>query len=227
MNKTSIVLLCLSIILLNLILIPSAGSTMALYYALWVLGLGTLMWKKRDALEILLQKSKLPPFITFISLGILMILVEETIASFCVNFTPAMTLESYSSFLLKFWTTNLFALPGFIIAWYFLLTKVAYSRKEVLILVGFFGLFAEKIFVHVITSPLMGILLILPTMYTYAVLIAPSLLSLPKEKLGQKKLDAFARYALGFFVPILFSIPFIVVVTALMARFPTHFYIPQ
>ena len=227
MNKKNIVLLCLSIALLNLILIPSAHSIMALYYALWILGIGTLIWIKRDTLEVFLQKSKLPPFVTFISLGILMILIEEAMASFFVNFTPAMTLESYGTFLLKFWATNLFTLPGFIIAWYFLLTKFVYSRKEVLVLVGCFGLFAEKIFVHVVTIPLMGVLLILPTMYTYAVIIAPSLLSFPKEKLGQKKLGAFARYTLGFFVPILFSLPFIFSVITLMTKFPEHFYFPQ
>lgn len=212
-------------LLLNLILIPSSGSIMALYYALWVLGFGTLIWKKRDLLEAFLQKSKFPPFVTFVSLGILMILVEEAIASFCVNFTTAMTFESYGGFLLKFWATNLFALPGFIIAWYFLLTKIVYSRKEVLVLVGFFGLFAEKIFVHVVTIPLMGILLILPTMYTYAVIIAPSLLSFQKEKLGQRSVGVVARYTLGFFIPIIFSIPFILVVMTLIAKFPEHFYI--
>ena len=200
---------------------------MALYYLIWVLGFGTLIWKKKDWLETFLQKSSLPPAVTFITLGIAMILLEEAFASFAVNLSPALTLATYGVFLLKFWATNLFALPGFIIAWYILLTKFTYSRREVLFLVGLFGLFAEKIYFHIITIPIMGILLILPTMYTYAIIITPSLLSLHAEKLGQRKLNPIARYTLGFIFPIIISIPFIITVSILMTKYPQYFYIPN
>lgn len=205
----------------------SAHSFMALYYIIWVLGCGTLIWKNKTKLEALLQKSPLPPAVTFVGLGILMILLEEAFASFAVNLSSVLTLSAYGVFLLKFWATNLFALPGFIIAWYILLTKFSYSRQEVLILVGLFGLFAEKIYLHVITIPIMGILLILPTMYTYAIIITPSLLSLRKEKLGQKNLNVIMRYVLGFIFPIIISLPFIITVSILMTKYPHYFYLPN
>ena len=76
-----------------------------------------------------------------------------------------------------------------------------------------FGLFSEKIYVHVMTLPIIGIPLVPVTMFTYIGIILPSYLSLTAQ--GEKVLHPHLRYALGFFFPILTSIPLILVHTYL------------
>jgi len=80
-------------------------------------------------------------------------------------------------------------------------------------LVGLFGLFSEKIYVHVLAIPILGIALILPTMFTYMAIIMPSILSLKSQ--GTRQLNRPLRYLLGFVFPIIVSMPFIFVHTLL------------
>ncbi|MCA9357151.1 hypothetical protein KC872_02980, partial [Candidatus Kaiserbacteria bacterium] len=115
---------------------------------------------------------------------------------------------------LQFYANNLLLLPGFIIAWYFLLKKINYTKREVFILVGIFGLFAEKTILHVILIFPFGLALVLPTMFTYMGIIAPSLLSL--KQVGTKELSKTLRYALGLLLPILCSVPFLIIHTILV-----------
>jgi hypothetical protein len=104
-------------------------------------------------------------------------------------------------------------LPGFIIAWYILLKRYEYSRTEVFTLVGLFGLFSEKIYIHVLTVPIMGIALLLPTMFTYIGIILPSILSLPTH--GTRRQTSVIRYFTGLIVPIIMSMPFVFLHTLL------------
>ncbi len=188
------------------------SSARGFYYVIW-LSITYFVWKNRDALGARFQKSPLGSFVTFLSLGIVMILLEETFAWLTVNLLSAPNLPTLFSRVLPYYANNLLLLPGFIIAWYFLLTRYHYTQKEFLILVWMFGLFSEKIYVHVMTLPIIGIPLVPVTMFTYIGIILPSYLSLTAQ--GEKVLHPLLRYALGFFFPIVTSIPLILVHTYL------------
>ena len=72
-----------------------------------------------------------------------------------------------------------------------------------------FGLFAEKIYIHIFTFPLFGLALILPTMFTYMGIIAPAYLSLGEQ--GSRRPSKIFLYIAGLIFPILTTLPFLVI----------------
>lgn len=138
-------------------------------------------WKKIFS-EKNVPKISFGSFLTFLLLGISMILLEETIAGITVNLLSSENLTSLLSKVPPYYANNLLLLPGFTIAfWYILLRRYSYTQKEFLILVGLFGIFSEKIYIHILTLPIIGIPLAPVTMLTYIGIILPSYLSLDKE----------------------------------------------
>ncbi len=221
MQKIVLIFLVISLIFLTLISID-AKHFLALYYVVWVGGVGTLLWRYRVWLEEQLSSWNLDGFTKFLSLGVMMILAEEVLAGISMHLSISHDFHYLLKGIIQFWAFNLLALPGFIIAWYFLLSKFMYTRKEIFILVGLFGLFAESVGLKIIGNPVAGMTLVLPTMFTYAIIIAPSIMSFRKDKEG-KLLSVFPRYMLGFIVPIIISLPFIGILAILKSHFPDAF----
>ncbi len=211
MNKRLFLLLIVSIVFLvvGFLFLHSARG---FYYVLW-LTVVWLVWRRRAAIRILLQRSPFGGFVTFMGLGLVMILVEETFASVTVNILQVSSFSALLGAIPQYYANNLLLLPGFMVGWYILLRRYSYSEKEVFILVGLFGLFSEKIYVHLLTIPLFGIPLILPTMVTYIGIILPSLLSL--RLVATKPLPPVVRYVIGLLFPLLVTIPFLVLHGAL------------
>ena len=186
----------------------SPSSARGFYYVIW-LSFTYFVWKNRETLRIRLQKSPLGDFVTFLLLGIAMILMEETFAGVTVNILSVTNLATLISKIPPYYENNILLLPGFIIGWYLLLKRYYYTQKEFFILGWFFGLFSEKIYIHVMTLPIIGIPLIPVTMFTYIGIILLSYLSLATQ--GEKILHPVFRYSLGFFFPIVTSIPLILI----------------
>ncbi len=220
MKKTIITILVISIILLNVILIINDGSFLATYYLIWVLLIGKLLWKYRSRVETYLVSLKVGDFKKFLFLGLGMVLCEEIIAGTAMNLGIADSVGDILLGVRQFIAFNILALPGFIIAWYILLKRYIYTRPEVFILSGFFGILSEKLFRHT-EHPIMIALLILPTMFTYAIIIAPSVMSF--RGLGAKPKSKVVRYMLGIFFPFVVSVPFVLLVMYLRARYPEAF----
>jgi hypothetical protein len=221
MPKALIFLLIVSTIAVNVIDIALAHRFLGFYYILWVGGVGWYIWRHKEKLEERLVAWNMGGFKKFLLLGIIMILIEETFAGFSLNLGVHTSLWSFVKVILQCYALNLFALPGFIIAWYILLRKVVYTRKEVFVLVGLFGLYSEKIYTYVFVFPLAALFLILPTMFTYAVIIAPSIMSF--RGMGTKTLPSALRYTFGLILPFIVSVPFIGVLFILMKHFPGAF----
>lgn len=216
-----LVLLALSLFLLLVISVQNKHF-LVMYYIVWVGVVGPLVWFNRVKLEEKLSAWGLSSFPKFLLLGIAMILSEEVLAGLSMNLhiskDPAFLIHGIS----QFWAFNLLALPGFIIAWHVLLSRYVYTKREVFMLVGIFGLFAEHVVEKVAGNPIAGALLILPTMFTYAIIIAPSLLSF--RAVGERKELGFVkRYVFGFLVPVLVTLPFIAVLAYLKTHYPGAF----
>lgn len=220
-QKIILILLAVSLIFLTLISI-NAKHFLALYYVVWIGGVGSLVWRYRLQLEEVLLSWSIGGFTKFLFLGIVMILAEETLAGISMHLAISRDLHYLLKGILQFWAFNILALPGFIIAWYILLSKFKYTRKEVFILVGLFGLFAESIGLKILGNPIAGMTLVLPTMFTYAIIVAPSVMSFNNSKEG-KLLSVFPRYVLGFILPIIASLPFIGILAILKNHFPDVF----
>ena len=184
------------------------ASTRGFYYLLWLSFTGWV-WFQRDTVGPWLKRRRLPEFLLFVGLGLLMIILEETLAGMLVHLLSAPSAADLLAAIPQYYFNNLFLLPGFIIAWYLLLKQCDYPQTEVFALVGLFGLFSEKIYLHVLTFPILGMALILPTMFTYMGIILPSILSLRSH--GTRRWHWSIRYSMGFLFPILVSIPFVMV----------------
>ncbi len=192
------------------------ASARGFYYAVWLLATAWL-WKKRDRLGAWLQRQSLSDFALFMGCGILMILAEETLAGIFVNLLSAKSLGELLASIPPYYANNLLLLPGFILAWYLLLRRYAYTNAEVFTLVGLFGLFSEKTYLHVLNFPVMGGALILPTMFTYMGIIIPSVFALRSRRAitPVRTLNRPLRLLVGFVFPIIVSIPFVFIHTLL------------
>ena len=69
---------------------------------------------------------------------------------------------------------------------------------------GLFGLFAEEIYISLFLLPTVYIFYILPTMFAYALIIAPSIISFRDFKFIP--MPSFFRYSLGFLLPVIISV---------------------
>ncbi len=218
MKKILIYLLVISTIVINALLLPN-GVTMPLYYIVWVLGVGWYLYKNYARVEALLRRLPINGFFRFLILGLTMVLFEEMIAGIVMKLPTATSVADIILSMQRYITMNFLILPGLVIGWYILLRLYQYSRVEVLVLSGLFGLFAEK--VYSFGNPLLIGLLILPTMATYAVIMTPALISY-NGKEGAPKNRVF-RYVLGFVVPFIVTMPFIGILTYLMTTYPMFF----
>ncbi len=202
----------------------SLGSLQPLYYVLWVLGVGSYVYRHRDKIETCLLRWRVGAFKKFMGIGISLIFLEEVFATLAMHGMRYLTDGSLITFgrdVLQFWALNLLALPGMFIAWFILLTHYSYSKKEVFVLAGLFGIFSEKVYAHVVAFPLVGWLLIVPTIFTYGLLVSVPALSV--EKKGTKKPVSVVRYALALVLPVLCSVPFIAILSYLYAHNPDLF----
>lgn len=187
-------------------------SARGFYYLIWLTFTGFL-WNKREQWAAWLKKQNLPGFPLFVGLGLIMILLEETIAGITVHFFSIKNALELLTVVPPYYINNLFLLPGFIIAWYILLKYFHYSQTEVFTLVGLFGLFSEKTYLHVLGFPILGTALLLPTMFTYMGIIMPSVVSIDSQ--GTRRWNKPIRYLIGLVFPVIMSMPFVFVHTLL------------
>lgn len=215
--------LYVSIALLFLVFVPN-GSFQPLYYILWVLGIGGYVYRHHEKVAERFRSWSIGPFKKFLGIGIGVILLEEMFATLAMHgfrYLTTASLLTYPRDVLQFWALNLLALPGMIIAWYLLLRRYAYTKKEIFVLAGLFGLFSEKVYVHVVAYPFIGWMLVVPTIFTYGVIISIPALSF--EHTQGLKSHWLIRYGLGLVVPFICSIPFIGVLSYLYTQNPGLF----
>lgn len=213
-----------SIVLLFPIFVFFVKSFQPLYYVLWVIGVGGYVYRNHEALEQRFQRWNVGPFKKFLLLGIGAILTEEVFASTSMHLMRYITTGNFSTYfhdVLQFWALNLLTLPGLIIGWYLLLKWFSYTRKEIFILAGLFGLYAEKIYQHIVAYPTIAWLLIVPTVFTYGVIVSIPALSV--DTMRGRNTNSFVRYLLAFVIPFICIIPFIAIALYIKANHPELF----
>lgn len=210
----------ISLVLINIIGI-SRGSFIFLYYLVFV-GLGGFLFiQNSEKIKELLQRSAIPRLALFAIVGYLMVLFEESIVGAVHAITEGLTLSSLIERVGEFWLFNIFAFTGFIFAWYVASRRFPYTRGEIFLLSGVWGLYAEHIFTQFASSPAMAILLILPTMCSYALISAPMLLIF--EGRHRSKGGRLRRYAFVVILMLALSLPPIALLKDLRNRFPHAF----
>jgi len=199
-----------------------ADHFLAVPYCIWIILVGFPLWRYREKIEERLLFWDINVFVKFITLLLCMVLglgiVEGVFAYLTYSTSTQYLLKGAAQFV----AYGVCTYAGLGLGWYLLLRKIQYSKLEVVLLVGLFGLFADGVGAKILSNPFSGIALILPTMCLYAITLAPSIMSFPKkEKL--KQIPIFIRHLSGFIVPIIISLPFLALLAALRLFFPDYF----
>ncbi len=144
----------------------------------WLGGFGTFFLKYREQIVTRLVNWNVRQPTKFILLGYTTVLTEEFIVALVHALSEGLSLLRFGQLVLQFWAFNIFAFTGFIVGWCFLFRRFRYSATGLFLIVGAWGLFSEHTLTYLRTNTLVAIFLILPTMSTYNLIIAPPIASI-------------------------------------------------
>lgn len=150
-----------------------------------------------------------------------MVLFEEIFAAFFNHLTDGFSMSLLMQRIFQFWAFNILAFTGFVIDWYFLITRFRYSDSEVFFLAGVFGLFSEGAISAVFSEPLAVLMFAPLIIYVYGLILTPAMLSIQDR--GVKDVRRLFKYALTIPVIYFFSIVPFIVLSSLRTNFPTMF----
>ena len=194
-----------------------------LYSYLWLGLVGVPVWLGRKRLERALARWQLPGFPKFLLLGYAMVLAEEILAALVNNLSEGFSPALYLARIGQFWALNLLAFTGLIVGWYVLLRWIGYSRTEMFYLAGCFGLYSEHTIAVLPTSPLAFVLFAPLITFVYGLILTPAMLSVPANQRRRGWLSALWRYPLAFALPLLCSLPPLLLLTVLRDHYPNVF----
>lgn len=220
--------LILSVLFGNVYFIFFAHRFDALYYILWLGGIGVFFLKYQDRIAARLAGWNVRQPAKFILLGYAAVFTEECIVALVHSHAEGFSLSGFTQFIFQFWSFNFFAFTGFIVGWYFLLSRFRYSAMDLFLIIGVWGLLSERTLTFLGTNTIAAILLILPNMSTYNLIIAPAIASM--LKLGEKRISPWKKYPYSFLILFIFSIIPMLLLWLLRSQFPGAFpsceYIP-
>lgn len=219
--KKTIIPLIVSILILSWYFIFFAHSLIPLYYILFLGGFGIPFFVYRQSISRRLAQWDIPQPVKFIGLGYAIVLLEESIAALVHALTEGFSLPRFIQLAFQFWDFNLIAFTGFIVGLCFLLTRFRYSTRDIFFIVGIWGLYSEHTLTFLFSNPIIAISLILPTMSTYNLMIAPAVVSL--TSMGERELSSWKKYLYSFLVLFLFSLIPILILSVLRSHLPGAF----
>jgi len=153
-------------------------------------------------------------------------LVEEIFAAMANHFDKDIfSLGLLIVRILQHWSFNIFAFTGFIVGIYFLTKWFKYTEKEIFVLAGAWGIFAERIYAVALSNPIAFVLYVPITIFVYGVIITPAMFSI--THVGKRKLTPFLRYPLTYVIIFLFSLIPIIILSILRTKYPGLFPPPN
>jgi hypothetical protein len=197
--------LLLSLIFLAYIL--TVEFTWQFIYPYIFMVFGLWLWCFRNRIIAILQNWRIVAWRKFFLLAYGMVLFEEVFAALLNHLSEGFNFWVYLQRIAQFWAFNVLAFTGLIFATWFLFTKIQYSLKEMLFLIGLTGLYSERIIFLVQTEFLAFIIFAPIILFTYGFILSPALMSININMCQRRTLPIFLRYALMIFTWFLFSIP--------------------
>jgi len=192
------ILSLLAIIFLTIASGSAGFRFLIVYFAVWILLVGGYFYTYRSSIVLHLQSMRLHPFAKFMILGILVILVEETVAAFSNALAEGFKISVFLMRVPQFQISTLTAFIPFFLGWYFMQKYFRFSLRDALILAGASGAVVET-FGTFANLQFGSIFLIYPSaVLGYAIIMFVPLASMKIENAGSHKLHA---YALGLIVP--------------------------
>lgn len=199
------------------ILLPQIG-----YYLTLFALVGVPLWLRRERIAAVLSHWQLPRFARFLVLGYAMVLLEEIFAAIFNHlleppFRPELLLIRVG----QFWAFNVLAFTGLIWGWFFLQTRIGYSRREQFFLIGLWGVYAEHTYLALAGNVLAFFLVAPLNIFAYGIILSPAMLS--QADSTTRRFPRIVRYGLAFILPFFASIPTIIVLMVLRTQHPGWF----
>lgn len=194
-----------------------------LYYHIMFGLVGLPLWLARRPVAAALQSWRLTGLAKFLLLGYAMVLLEETFAALVNHLAEGFEPSRYLLRVGQFWAFNILAFTGLVVAWSLLPRLFRYGPREAFFLVGLFGLFAEHTINLLAGSVLLFILLAPLNLFVYGLILSPALLSVPEAAMPARRSPWPIRYPLALLLPLLLSIPPVILLAVLRANFPDAF----
>ena len=188
------------------------------YFFIWIFVFGIPLLKYKEKIRVILQNWRLNSFIKFLILGYGAIMLKDLIKAFFIAFSEGFEINLFFTRVTQLWTLNTMALTGFILGWYFLITRIFFSDCEVFYVAGVYGLFSEDIIFSLITNPI-GFLFLVPLeICAYGLLITPAVLSVKNR--GNRTIISLLKYIIAILIIIAFSFIPVSIVAIIKIYFP-------
>jgi hypothetical protein len=192
-----------SILFWGIVSASSGITTPFLYSLFWIGIIGTIVYIRREKIQKRINQWKISPFPKFVLLGYGMVVFEEVFAAFANHVMEGFDLSLFLTRILQFWSFNILAFTGLILAWYFLYTRYDYSFRHGFMLAGAYGLVAEKTYLLFFQNPLTFIFWIPLVFLSYGLILTPSFWATPLR--GRKELKGWKKTAAGIVLPLLLA----------------------
>ena len=188
------------------------------YFFIWILVFGVPLLKYKEKLRVILQNWQLNSFVKFLILGYGTIMLKDLVKAFFITVSEGFEINLFFTRVTQLWTLNTMALTGFILGWYFLITRIFFSDYEVFYVAGIFGLFSEDVIFSLITNPIGFIFLAPLEICAYGLLITPAALSVKNR--GNRTIISLLKYVVAILIIIAFSFIPVSIVAIIKIYFP-------
>lgn len=180
--------------------------------------IGRLLWHKFGMPHFF---AKHPPVLSYFPLAYGMVLTEELYAALVNNIDEGYNTSLYLVRIGQFWTFNLLAFSGVIIALFLLHHFRLMRRAELTVLASLFGIYAEHAYQYLFTNPIVFVVYAPVTVFIYYLIFIPALSVLPLG--GVRAIHPLLRYLISIVLIIALSIPFVLVIERLRTLHPSYF----
>lgn len=194
------------------------GNVMPLYIDLLALSfyLGRYVLSRID---FSLLTEKLPKILLYFLAAYGMVLFEEVIAALINNINEGFSLDLFFIRVLQFWFFNVLGFSGVIIAMFLCSHFRLLEKREFIVLIALFGIYAEHVFAQ--GNPIVILVYAPVTIFTYYLIYSPAISLL--EKREARKMNRLLRYLISAFIVFILSVPFVITISELRQNFPGLF----
>ena len=180
-----------------LAVIGISGNPMLLIFPMWI-----FTYLTREPLRKLVKN--VPFSVSFIGFGVFFGLLTEVFTIINNRSLPPEQRILLSPDPMLDLIYGLFYYSLLIVTWYVLIRAFTYSKKEVFVITGIYGIFTEEVgqvFVRIFTVPVIGLLYAIIVSFVYG--IFPMLAYMvSEEKIGAKRANVIVRFLVA--APLLF-----------------------
>jgi hypothetical protein len=159
-----------------------------------------------------------PTLLVYGTLAYGMVIIEETIAALINNINEGFNVGLFIIRTGQFNAFNLLGFSGIIIGLYLLNRLRILNKRESVVLIALFGIYAEHVYTQ---SPIIFLVYAPIVMYIYYLIFMPAVSILKEE--STRSIHKVVRYVLSGILVFVLSMPFVGIIMVLREHHPEYF----